>query len=148
MHVTFYGAVREVTGSLHLMSTGDDNILLDCGLFQGRRKETAEKNRVFPFDPAVATNIILSHAHIDHSGRIPLMTRSNFNGRVICTRATAGACHYLLPDSAHIQESDAQYLNYKTVRGALSQIRTGKNHTKIGNREKNEIKKTVKNQSP
>ncbi|MBW2218244.1 MAG: MBL fold metallo-hydrolase [Deltaproteobacteria bacterium] len=144
MHVTFYGAVREVTGSLHLMGTGDDNILLDCGLFQGRRKETAEKNRVFPFDPAVATNIILSHAHIDHSGRIPLMTRSNFNGRVICTRATAGACHYLLPDSAHIQESDAQYLNYKTVRGALSQIRTGKNHKKIGNREKNEIKKLLK----
>jgi metallo-beta-lactamase family protein len=82
MHITFYGAVREVTGSMHLLSTDQDRILLDCGMFQGRRKTTDEKNRVLPFDPDILTNIVLSHAHIDHSGRIPLITRGGFTGRI------------------------------------------------------------------
>jgi metallo-beta-lactamase family protein len=120
MHVTFYGAAREVTGSMHLVGAGANRILLDCGMFQGRRKESNEKNRVLPFDAAMITNMALSHAHIDHSGRIPLLTRNGFIGRVLCTRATADACRYLLPDAAHIQEQDAHYLNYKTVRSALS----------------------------
>ncbi len=120
MHITFYGAVREVTGSMHLLGTETDHILLDCGLHQGRRKEAAEKNRVMPFDPAMVANMVLSHAHIDHSGRIPLLTRKGFAGRILCTRATTDACRFLLPDSAHIQEQDAEYLNYKTLRGALS----------------------------
>ena len=77
MYVTFYGAVREVTGSMHLISANSDNILLDCGMFQGRRKESAEKNRTMPFDPGILTNMILSHAHIDHSGRIPLLPRTD-----------------------------------------------------------------------
>ncbi|UCC45028.1 MAG: MBL fold metallo-hydrolase, partial [Candidatus Zixiibacteriota bacterium] len=110
MHVTFYGAVREVTGSMHLITTEGDRILLDCGMFQGRRKESAEKNRILPFDPRIITNVVLSHAHIDHSGRIPLLAKYDFTGRVVCTRATAGACEYLLEDSAHIQASDADYL--------------------------------------
>ena len=88
MHVTFHGAVREVTGSMHLLTTENDRILLDCGMFQGRRKETAEKNTVLPFDPRILTNIVLSHAHIDHSGRVPLLTKRDFSGRIICTRAT------------------------------------------------------------
>lgn len=119
MFVTFYGAVRQVTGSMHLIQSNSDNILLDCGLFQGRRKETEQQNKVMPFDPAMITNVILSHAHIDHSGRIPLLTKKGFSGRVICTRATYDVCQHLLADSAHIQESDADYLNYKTVRTAL-----------------------------
>ncbi len=123
MEVTFYGAVREVTGSCHLISTGNDKILLDCGMFQGRRKDTNQKNRKFLFDPEIITNMVLSHAHIDHSGRIPLLVQKGFNGRIICTRATTDACAYLLPDSAHIQESDAQYLNYKLVRSALYKIK-------------------------
>ncbi|MFO7716677.1 MBL fold metallo-hydrolase RNA specificity domain-containing protein [Desulfosarcina sp.] len=127
MHITFYGAVREVTGSMHLLSDDQDRILLDCGMYQGRRKTTAEKNRVLPFDPGILTNMVLSHAHIDHSGRIPLITRNGFNGRIYCTRATADACGFLLRDSAHIQVSDAEYLNYKTVRTALSQMRPGEN---------------------
>lgn len=131
MHVTFYGAVREVTGSLHLLTAGDDRILLDCGMFQGRRKETERKNRTLPFDPALVTNMVLSHAHIDHSGRIPLLTRDGFLGRIVCTRATADACGYLLPDSAHIQESDANYLNYKTVRQVLMDMTAGKSREKI-----------------
>ena len=123
MHITFYGAIREVTGSMHLLSTDRDRILLDCGMYQGRRKEAAEKNRVLPFDPGILTNTVVSHAHIDHSGRIPLLVKNGFNGRIYCTRATADACAYLLLDSAHIQESDAEYLNYKTVRSALSRMR-------------------------
>jgi metallo-beta-lactamase family protein len=121
MHVTFYGAVREVTGSMHLIATEQDRVLLDCGLFQGRRREAAEKNRVLPFDPGILTNVVLSHAHTDHSGRIPVVTKNGFAGRIVCTRATKSACDYLLPDSASIQQSDADYLNYKTLRTALSQ---------------------------
>ena len=122
MHVSFYGAVREVTGSMHLITTEQDHVLLDCGMFQGRRREAKEKNKVMPFDPQIITNVVLSHAHIDHSGRLPLLTRKDFAGRIISTRATAAACEYLLPDSAHIQESDAQYLNYKMVRSALQKM--------------------------
>jgi metallo-beta-lactamase family protein len=119
MNVTFYGAVREVTGSMHLVATEHDRVLLDCGLFQGRRRECEVKNRALPFDPRLITNALLSHAHIDHSGRIPLLTRKRFCGRIIATRATAEACRYLLLDSASIQESDADYLNYKTVRNHM-----------------------------
>ncbi len=130
MHVTFYGAVREVTGSLHLLTAGDDRILLDCGMFQGRRKETERKNRILPFDPGLVTNMVLSHAHIDHSGRIPFLTKDGFRGRIVCTRATADACGYLLTDSARIQESDAHYLNYKTVRQVLMDMTAGKSPKK------------------
>ncbi|MEE4262132.1 MAG: MBL fold metallo-hydrolase [Desulfobacteraceae bacterium] len=122
MNVSFYGAVREVTGSMHLITTEQDHILLDCGMFQGHRREAKEKNTVIPFDPSIITNVVLSHAHIDHSGRLPLLTRKDFAGRIICTRATAAACEYLLPDSAHIQESDAEYLNYKMVRSVLRKM--------------------------
>jgi metallo-beta-lactamase family protein len=143
MHITFYGAVREVTGSMHLLGTDNDHILLDCGLFQGRRKEAADKNQVLPLDPAMVTNMILSHAHIDHSGRIPLLTRKGFSGRILCTRATADACRYLLPDSAHIQEQDAEYLNYKTVRRAMSHGHTI-NGKPVGKRNFEKIKKMLK----
>lgn len=143
MHVTFHGAVREVTGSMHLLATNYNHILLDSGLFQGHRKEAAEKNRVLPFDPAMVSNLVLSHAHIDHSGRIPLLASNGFSGRVVCTRATADACRYLLPDSAHIQEQDAQYLNYKTVRGALAQG-PSINGKPVGKRKYAELKKMLK----
>ncbi len=144
MFLTFYGAVREVTGSMHLLSHGNDRILLDCGMFQGKRKQSNEKNRLMPFYPGILTNIILSHAHIDHSGRIPMITREDFHGRIICTRATADACTYLLPDSAHIQESDAAYLNYKTVRSALSRMRIPENNRQITLREARDVKKILK----
>jgi metallo-beta-lactamase family protein len=144
MNITFYGAVREVTGSMHLLSTENDRILLDCGMFQGRRKETREKNAVLPFDPGILTNVVLSHAHIDHCGRVPLLTKHDFAGRIICTRATAAACEYLLLDSAHIQESDAEYLNYKTVRSALQTMETS-GKTKKGSKKITEkIKKMLK----
>jgi metallo-beta-lactamase family protein len=129
---------------MHLLSTENDRILMDCGLFQGRRKESDEKNRVIPFDPRILTNIVLSHAHIDHSGRIPVLTRRDFAGRIVCSRPTAAACEYLLPDSARIQESDANYLNYKSVRRALSQQTVSRRGKKAAQREKNEIKKLLK----
>ncbi len=141
MNVTFHGAAREVTGSLHLIDNGTDRILLDCGMFQGRRKESAEKNRVLPFAGGSITNLVLSHAHIDHSGRIPLLAKNNFHGRIYCTRATADACDYLLKDSARIQESDAAYLNYKTVRSLFSQLKKSSIGKKLSD---NEIKKMQK----
>ena len=144
MNVTFYGAVREVTGSMHLLTTEHDRILLDCGLFQGRRKETREKNMVIPFDPRILTNIVLSHAHIDHSGRLPLLTKNDFSGRIICTRPTAAACEYLLLDSAHIQESDADYLNYKTVRSALHKMETSMGTKKGSKKAADRLKKMLK----
>jgi metallo-beta-lactamase family protein len=144
MFVTFYGAVREVTGSMHLLTTDEDRVILDAGLFQGRRKEAAEKNKVIPFDPRILTNIVLSHAHIDHSGRIPLLAKNDFSGRIICTRATAAASEYLLRDSAHIQESDANYLNYKTARNALTRKGSSKSGKKSGNRRNKEVRKILK----
>jgi metallo-beta-lactamase family protein len=144
MNVTFYGAAREVTGSMHLVDNGFDRILLDCGMFQGRRKESAEKNRVLPFDPDSITNLVLSHAHIDHSGRIPLLTKNNFGGRIYCTRATADACDYLLNDSARIQESDAAYLNYRTVRSLFSRLKKSSVGKKLSNGEISKIKNMMK----
>ena len=144
MHVTFHGAVREVTGSMHMVTTEKDHILLDCGMFQGKRKETDLKNRVLPFDPGLVTNLILSHAHIDHSGRIPLLTKNGFPGRIICTRATADACNYMLPDSAKIQESDALYLNYKRLRSFLVELESSGKKTKGQQEILKKIKKILK----
>ncbi|HPA15824.1 MAG TPA: MBL fold metallo-hydrolase [Desulfobacterales bacterium] len=144
MNITFYGGVREVTGSMHLLASETDRILLDCGMFQGRRKESDRKNRTLPFDPKILTNIVLTHGHIDHSGRIPLVVKNNFKGRVICTRATMDACEFLLLDSAHIQESDAQYLNYKTLRTHLYGMKTSGNVKDISKRKMNVIKKMLK----
>lgn len=144
MQITFYGAVREVTGSMHLISANSDKILLDCGMFQGHRKETEIKNKSFPFDPRSVLNLVLSHAHIDHSGRIPLLFKNGFTGRVICTRATADACTYLLLDSANIQESDANYMNYKSLRNALLSKDNNSDHNKSRKNRRNEIANMLK----
>ena len=144
MDVTFYGAAGEVTGSMHLLDTGTDQILFDCGMFQGRRKESQEKNKIFPMDRSRITNMILSHAHIDHSGRIPMLTSNGFAGRVITTRPTKDALDYMLLDSGHIQESDAQYLNYKSLRSFLRQLKYNNVKQKVSNKERNNIKKMLK----
>jgi len=144
MHVSFYGATREVTGSFHTLTTDQDNILLDCGLFQGRRKETEEKNRVLPVDPKILTNMVLSHAHIDHSGRLPMLTSKGFNGRIYCSRATAHACEYLLKDSAKIQEGDASYLNYKTAKTFLAKMKMAKGKKRLSKEDMHDIKIMLK----
>jgi metallo-beta-lactamase family protein len=129
---------------MHLITVDEDNILLDCGMYQGRRKESDRKNRVLPFDPSIITNVILSHAHIDHSGRLPLLTSNGFGGHIITTRATKDACAYMLPDSAHIQESDAAYLNYKIVRNLLYKIKTGRKKSKSSAKQAKEIRALLK----
>ncbi len=145
MDVTFYGAAGEVTGSMHMLDTGSDKILFDCGMFQGRRKESAQKNKEFPIDPTQISSMVLSHAHIDHSGRIPLLTSKGFPGRIITTRPTSDALNYMLMDSGHIQESDAMYLNYKSLRSFLYQLEQNniKDH-KVTNKDRSEIKKKLK----
>jgi len=144
MQVTFYGGVREVTGSMHVLASETDRILLDCGMFQGRRKESEEKNKTLPFDPGIISNVVLSHAHIDHSGRIPLLTRQNFGGRIVCTRVTADACEYLLLDAGHIQESDAKYLNYKSLRALLYQMSASPRTQKLSKTKEKKIKQLLK----
>lgn len=138
----FLGAAGEVTGSMHVVDTGEDKILLDCGMFQGRRKETREKNLNFPLKRSEITSMVLSHAHIDHSGRIPVLTRNGFAGRVVTTRPTQAALNYMLLDSGHIQESDAHYLNYKSLRAFLYQVEQKKGG--ISNKEKSRIKNLLK----
>ncbi len=144
MEFKFFGAAGEVTGSMHLLDTGNDQILFDCGMFQGRRKESAEKNKKFGLDRSKITNMVLSHAHIDHSGRIPMLTAEGFNGRIITTRPTKDALEYMLMDSGHIQESDAQYLNYKSLRSFLYSQEQNKRNKNISHKEKNDIKKLLK----
>ena len=144
MQITFYGGVREVTGSMHVLTNEKDRIMLDCGMFQGRRKESEEKNKTLPIDAGIITNVVLSHAHIDHSGRIPLLTKRNFSGRIICTRVTAAACEYLLLDAGYIQESDAKYLNYKTLRALMYEMKTSPKTKKISSAQQKKIKQLLK----
>jgi len=145
MRISFHGATRQVTGSLHSVMSNGDLICLDCGLFQGRRKQVREMNSVIPYDPELITNILLSHAHIDHCGRIPLFTRQEgFTGHVISTRATADACEYLLMDSAKIQESDASYLNYKTIKRFLQELKNSPLKNELSNKELKKLSKELK----
>ena len=109
--LTFHGAARNVTGSSHLLTVNGSTILLDCGLFQGRRAESFEKNRSFPFDPASIDAMILSHAHVDHSGKIPMLYRHGFRGPIICTAATRDLANIMLLDSAFLQQKDAEFVN-------------------------------------
>lgn len=108
---TFMGGVRTVTGSRHLITNGHVKVLVDCGLFQGRRDESFERNSTFSFDPGEIDALVLSHAHIDHSGNIPSLVRKGFRGRIIATDATRDLCTAMLPDSGHIQEEDIKYVN-------------------------------------
>ena len=116
MKITFCGAARGVTGSMYLLSVNDHSILLECGLFQGRRQETYERNKDFPFDPKTVDAVILSHAHIDHSGNLPSLVKDGFTGSVFCTFATRDLCSAMLRDSGHIQENDVWYVNKRRAR--------------------------------
>lgn len=111
MRITFMGAVRTVTGSQHLLEINGKTIMLDCGLFQGKRKEAFEKNRSDFCKGERIDCLILSHAHIDHSGRIPCLVRNGFNGDIFCTSATRDLCAVMLMDSAFIQEKDVEFVN-------------------------------------
>lgn len=120
MKIKFIGAAREVTGSKHLITTqSGKKILLDCGMFQGKGLETDGMNRNLMFDPATIDHVILTHAHIDHSGLIPYIYKLGFRGSVICTSATRDLCAIMLADSGHIQELDVKWFNKRRVSKGL-----------------------------
>src|SRR5713226_8667479 len=99
MTLEFQGATHTVTGSMHVLHLNGSTVLLDCGLFQGRRDESRERNRHFPFDPKSIDAVVLSHAHIDHSGNLPNLVKQGFTGPVFCTPATKDLCEIMLADS-------------------------------------------------
>jgi metallo-beta-lactamase family protein len=113
MQISFHGAAQTVTGSQHLITVNGKKILFDCGLYQGKREEARRRNREFSFDPSSVDAVVLSHAHIDHSGNIPNLVKQGFRGRIVCTTATVDLCGAMLLDSGHIQEEDVAYVNRK-----------------------------------
>jgi metallo-beta-lactamase family protein len=123
MKLTFCGAAGTTTGSQHLLEVNGHRILLDCGLYQGRRKDTYEVNCCFPhFEPASIDSVILSHAHIDHAGNLPNLSTKGFDGNIFATFATRDLCAIMLPDSARIQTSDAQWVNKQRKRNDLPPV--------------------------
>jgi metallo-beta-lactamase family protein len=119
IRLTFHGAIRTVTGSAHLVENDTSRVLLDCGLFQGRRQEAYERNSRFAFDPKSLSALILSHAHIDHCGNIPTLIKQSFGGDIHCTRATADLAPIMLLDAAGIQEKDVEFVNKIRARQGL-----------------------------
>ena len=123
MRLKFCGAAGTTTGSQHLLEINGTRILLDCGLYQGHRQETYEVNCCFPyFDPKEIDIVILSHAHIDHSGNLPNLSKQGFTGNIYTTFATRDLCQIMLADSAHIQEQDTEWLNKDRKRDGLPPV--------------------------
>lgn len=122
MKITFHGAAQTVTGSKHLIEANGYKILLDCGIFQGKRSQSYEQNKTLAFDASDIDVLVLSHAHIDHSGNIPNLVKSGFTGDIVCTYATRDLCAIMLRDSGKIQEQDIEYLNRKRKRQGLPAV--------------------------
>ncbi len=116
MHIEFVGAARTVTGSMHLVRAGGATLLLDCGLYQGPRRESFERNRRLPLPVHEIDAVVLSHAHIDHSGALPMLVKLGYDGPIYATSATRDLCAVMLRDAAAIQLSDARFLNREAVR--------------------------------
>lgn len=119
MKISFLGAAKSVTGSCHRVECNGKTILLDCGLHQGHRDEADRLNRSFSFEPSQVDAVLVSHAHIDHSGNLPTLAKKGFRGRIITTRATADLLNVMLKDSAHIQKKDIEYVNKKRKKKGL-----------------------------
>ncbi|HEY8353462.1 MAG TPA: MBL fold metallo-hydrolase [Methylophilaceae bacterium] len=111
MKITFLGATSTVTGSKHLVSTDNRRVMIDCGLFQGLKQLRLKNWKPLPVDPASIDTVVLTHAHIDHTGYLPLLVKNGFSGKVYCSEATRDLCEILLPDSAFLQEEEARYAN-------------------------------------
>jgi len=120
--VQIFGAAEEVTGSCHLVTVGNKRILLDCGLIQGRRKDEERNKDPFPFDPASIDAVVLSHAHIDHSGRLPMLVKAGFSGLIYTHRASRDLCRIMLKDSAFLNEKDIEWENRKRLRKGLKPV--------------------------
>ena len=116
MKIRFCGATEGVTGSCHLLITDKANVLLDCGQFQGGKAQDRLNYREFPFEPSEIDCLVLSHAHIDHCGRIPLLVKRGFRGNIFCTKATADLLPIMLRDSGYIHEKEAEWANKKAER--------------------------------
>lgn len=122
MRVHFLGATRTTTGSMYRLEINGQRVLLECGLFQGRREESIERNRNFPFDPRTLDAVVLSHAHIDHCGNLPNLCRHGFTGSVYCTFATRDLASIMLEDSAQIQKDDAAFVSKKRAKKGLPPV--------------------------
>lgn len=122
MKITFCGAAGTTTGSQHLVEVNGSRILLDCGLYQGRRHDTYERNHTFLYDPASIDAVILSHAHIDHSGNLPNLTSNGFSGNIYATFATRDLCQIMLADCARIQTQDIKWLNRRREKDGLPPV--------------------------
>ena len=122
VNIQFFGAAGEVTGSCHLLRIGNQKILLDCGLIQGGRKDEARNREPFPFDPRKIDAVVLSHAHIDHSGRLPLLVKSGFRGPIYTHRASRDLCRVMLKDAGFLAEKDALWENRKRERKGLEPV--------------------------
>src|SRR6185369_4723751 len=122
MQIQFLGATRTTTGSMYLIEVNNRRVLLECGLYQGKRAESIERNCCFPFDPAKVDAVVLSHAHIDHSGNLPNLCRQGFTGSIYCTFATRDLASIMLEDSAQIQRDDAAFVSRKRARQGLPPV--------------------------
>lgn len=122
MKIHFCGANRTTTGSRHLLEVNGRRVLMECGMYQGRREESLIRNHEFPFDATRVDALLLSHAHIDHSGVIPVFCKAGFRGPIFCTDATADLCRIMLMDSAHIQEQDAAFVSKKNAKKGLPPV--------------------------
>jgi metallo-beta-lactamase family protein len=123
MRLEFFGAAGEVTGSCHILTIGDSRVLLDCGMIQGSRKDEARNRQPWPFDPATLDAVVLSHAHIDHSGRLPLLAKSGFTGPIYAQRATRDLCRIMLKDAGFLAEKEADSINRKRQRKGLEPVK-------------------------
>jgi metallo-beta-lactamase family protein len=122
MQIQFLGATRTTTGSMYLLTVNGQRILLECGLFQGRREESIARNCCFPFDPKTLDAVVLSHAHIDHSGNLPNLCKQGFTGSIFCTFATRDLCSIMLEDSAEIQRADAEFVSKQRAKRGLPPV--------------------------
>lgn len=122
MNIEFCGAAEGVTGSCHLLTGGDHKILLDCGQFQGGKAQERENWMPFPFDVGEIECVVLTHAHIDHCGRLPLLVKRGFKGKIYCTDATADLLEVMLRDAAYIHEKEAEWQNRKNMRAGLNPV--------------------------
>ncbi|QTH64531.1 MBL fold metallo-hydrolase [Psychrosphaera ytuae] len=120
--LTFYGAIEGVTGSMYLLTTKQSRILLDCGLFQGRKEEEKANRKPLPFSPSQLDGVVISHAHLDHSGRLPLLVKEGYNGPIFMTKPTCDLIEILLKDAASLQERDAEWENKRRKRSGKQPV--------------------------